>query len=57
MSTASRSLASLGELATTRKKADGPDAPSKIQVDSMNFYYGNPFVEKTTGILHFYKKG
>jgi len=40
VSTASRSLASLGELATTRKKADGPDAPSKIQVDSMNFYYG-----------------
>ena len=40
MSTASRSLASLGELATTRKKADGPDAPSTIQVDSMNFYYG-----------------
>ena len=41
MSTASRSLASLGELATTRKTADGPDAPSKIQVDSMNFYYGD----------------
>jgi phosphate transport system ATP-binding protein len=40
VSTASRSLASLGELATTRKTADGPDAPSKIQVDSMNFYYG-----------------
>ena len=40
MSTASRSLASLGELATTRKTADGPDTPSKIQVDSMNFYYG-----------------
>jgi len=41
VSTASRSLASLGELATTRKTADGPDAPSKIQVDSMNFYYGD----------------
>jgi phosphate transport system ATP-binding protein len=27
-------------LATTRKTADGPDTPSKIQVDSMNFYYG-----------------
>jgi phosphate transport system ATP-binding protein len=40
VSTASRSLASLGELATTRKTADGPDAPSKIRVDSMNFYYG-----------------
>ena len=40
MSTASRPLASLGELATTRKTADGPDAPSKIEVDSMNFYYG-----------------
>ena len=42
MSTASRSLASLGELAATRKTADGrPDAPSKIQVESMNFYYGD----------------
>jgi phosphate transport system ATP-binding protein len=41
VSTASRSLPSLGELATTRKTADGPDAPSKIQVDSMNFYYGD----------------
>ncbi len=40
MSTASRSLASLGELATARKTAGRPDAPSKIQVDSMNFYYG-----------------
>ena len=41
MSTASRSLASLGELAATRKTADGqPDVPSKIQVESMNFYYG-----------------
>ncbi len=40
MSTASRSLASLGELAT-RKTSDGqPDMPSKIQVESMNFYYG-----------------
>jgi phosphate transport system ATP-binding protein len=38
---ASRSLASLGELATTRKTADGPDAPSKIHVDGMNFYYGD----------------
>jgi len=42
VSTASRSLASLGELAATRKTADGrPDAPSKIQVESMNFYYGD----------------
>ena len=40
MSTASRPLASLGELATTRKTAEGPDAPSKIHVDGMNFYYG-----------------
>jgi phosphate transport system ATP-binding protein len=40
VSTASRSLASLGELAATRKTVDGPDAPSKIQVDAMNFYYG-----------------
>jgi phosphate transport system ATP-binding protein len=40
VSTASRSLSSLGELATTRKTADGPDAPSKIHVDSLNFYYG-----------------
>jgi phosphate transport system ATP-binding protein len=40
VSTASRPLTSLGELATTRKTADGPDAPSKIQVESMNFYYG-----------------
>ena len=39
MSTASRPLSSLGELAATRKTADGLDAPSKIQVDSMNFYY------------------
>jgi phosphate transport system ATP-binding protein len=29
-------------LATTRKTtAEGPDAPSKIDVDSMNFYYGD----------------
>ena len=42
MSTASRPLSSLGELATTRKTtAEGPDAPSKIDVDSMNFYYGD----------------
>jgi phosphate transport system ATP-binding protein len=40
VSTASRSLSSLGELATTRKTAEGPDAPSKIHVDGMNFYYG-----------------
>jgi phosphate transport system ATP-binding protein len=40
VSTASRSLSSLGELAATRKTADGPDVPSKIHVDSMNFYYG-----------------
>jgi phosphate transport system ATP-binding protein len=42
VSTASRSLASLGELAATRKTAEeGPDGPSKIHVDSMNFYYGD----------------
>jgi phosphate transport system ATP-binding protein len=40
VSTASRPLTSLGELATTRKTAEGPEAPSKIHVDSMNFYYG-----------------
>ena len=40
MSTASRPLTSLGELATTRKTTDGPDVPSKIDVDSMNFFYG-----------------
>ena len=40
MSTSSRPLTSLGELATTRKTTDGPDVPSKIDVDSMNFYYG-----------------
>jgi phosphate transport system ATP-binding protein len=40
VSTASRSLASLGDLAATRKTADEPDVPSKIDVDSMNFYYG-----------------
>jgi phosphate transport system ATP-binding protein len=39
VTTASRSLASLGELAATRKVAEGPDGPSKIHVDSMNFYY------------------
>ena len=42
MSTASRPLSSLGELAATRKTtADGPDVPSKIDVDAMNFYYGD----------------
>jgi phosphate transport system ATP-binding protein len=40
VSTASKPLASLGELATTRKTANEPPAPSKIQVESMNFYYG-----------------
>jgi phosphate transport system ATP-binding protein len=40
VSTASRSLSSLGELATARKTAEGPEAPSKIHVESMNFYYG-----------------
>ena len=40
MSTASRPLSSLGELATARKTAEGPEAPSKIHVESMNFYYG-----------------
>jgi phosphate transport system ATP-binding protein len=40
VSTASRPLASLGDLAQTRKTVDGPEAPSKIHVDSMNFYYG-----------------
>jgi phosphate transport system ATP-binding protein len=40
VSTASRPLASLGDLAATRKAADGPEAPSKIHVDSLNFYYG-----------------
>ena len=40
MSTASRSLSSLGELATARKTVEGPEAPSKIHVESMNFYYG-----------------
>jgi phosphate transport system ATP-binding protein len=41
VSTASRPLASLGDLAQTRKTVDGPEAPSKIHVDSMNFYYGD----------------
>jgi len=37
----SKPLASLGNLAATRKPtAEGPDAPNKIAVDSMNFYYG-----------------
>ena len=40
MSTSSRPLTSLGELATTRKTTDGADVPSKIDVDSMNFFYG-----------------
>jgi phosphate transport system ATP-binding protein len=40
VSTASRSLASLGELAATRKTSEAPEAPSKIHVESMNFYYG-----------------
>jgi phosphate transport system ATP-binding protein len=40
VSTASRPLASLGDLVATRKTSDGPEAPSKIHVDSMNFYYG-----------------
>jgi phosphate transport system ATP-binding protein len=40
VSTASRSLSSLGELAATRKTVEGPDAPIKIHVESMNFYYG-----------------
>jgi phosphate transport system ATP-binding protein len=40
VSTASRPLSSLGELATTRKTVEGPDGPSKIDVESMNFYYG-----------------
>ena len=41
MSTASRPLSSLGELASTRKTTtEAPDVPSKIDVHSMNFYYG-----------------
>jgi phosphate transport system ATP-binding protein len=40
VSTASRSLAGLGDLAAARKTSDGPDAPCKIEVESMNFYYG-----------------
>ena len=40
MSTASKPLASLGEMARTRKTANEPEAPSKIHVESMNFYYG-----------------
>jgi phosphate transport system ATP-binding protein len=40
VSTASRPLASLGELAATRKTSEAPEAPSKIHVESMNFYYG-----------------
>ena len=39
MSTTSR-LTSLGELAATRKTSEAPEAPSKIHVESMNFYYG-----------------
>jgi phosphate transport system ATP-binding protein len=39
VSATSRPLATLGELAT-RKTVDGPEAPSKIHVESMNFYYG-----------------
>jgi phosphate transport system ATP-binding protein len=36
-----RPLTSLGELASARHgAADGPDAPSKIDVQAMNFYYG-----------------
>jgi len=33
-------MAALGELASARKTAEGSDAPSKIDVESMNFYYG-----------------
>jgi len=40
VSTASKPLASLGEMARTRKTANEPEAPSKIHVESMNFYYG-----------------
>jgi phosphate transport system ATP-binding protein len=40
VSTASKPLSSLGELATTRKTAEGPEAPSKIDVEKLNFYYG-----------------
>jgi phosphate transport system ATP-binding protein len=40
VSTTSR-LTSLGELAATRKKSEAPEAPSKIHVESMNFYYGD----------------
>jgi phosphate transport system ATP-binding protein len=39
VSTASRPLASLGDLATTRKTADETEVPSKIHVDALNFYY------------------
>ena len=41
MSAAPRSLPPLGELAGTRTgPAESPDAPSKIDVHSLNFYYG-----------------
>jgi phosphate transport system ATP-binding protein len=40
-STAPRSLSSLGELASTRRSTvENVDAPSKIHVEGMNFYYG-----------------
>jgi phosphate transport system ATP-binding protein len=40
VSTASKPLASLGDLATSRKTADEREVPSKIHVDALNFYYG-----------------
>jgi phosphate transport system ATP-binding protein len=42
MSTAARPLASLGELASaSRRDSTDPDAPCKIEVDGLNFYYGS----------------
>jgi phosphate transport system ATP-binding protein len=52
VSTASKPLSSLGELATTRKTTvDGPDVPSKIDVESMNFYYGEKRALQDISIL------
>ena len=41
MSVAPTSLASLGDLAAARRRTpEGPEAPSKIDVEAMNFFYG-----------------
>lgn len=45
-----------GSRETTPMTDDSAAAAAKNLIDEKGFFYGNPFVEVTKGIMHIYKK-